>query len=54
MALKIERATPAGGRQIGSLFVVSPEDAILMVQDCQTNGIDVLGVEGFRLIGDRI
>ena len=36
------------------MFVVPAEAAIRMVEHCRDDGIDVFGVEGFRLIGDRI
>ncbi len=44
----------AGGRQVGSVFVLPPQDAVEMIRYCQSKGIDVFGVEGFRIIGDRI
>jgi hypothetical protein len=54
MATKTEKLFLMSGRQIGSVFVLPPEAAIQMIQYCLSNGIDVLGIEGFRVIEDRI
>lgn len=47
MPTAIERPFPECGRQVGSVFVLPPRDAIRMVEHCLANGIEVLGVEGF-------
>ena len=54
MTTRTEKLFLNRGRQIGSVFVLPPDTAIQMTQYCLLSGIDVLGVEGFRIIGDRI
>lgn len=54
MATDTEKANLATGRQVGSVFVLPADAAIRMVQQHRDDGVDVFGVEGFRLIGDRI
>lgn len=54
MATETEKRFLQGGRQVGSVFVLPAREAIAMTQYCQSNGIDVFGAEGFRMLGDRI
>ena len=54
MATSTERLFLDKGRQVGSVFVLPPDAAIEMIHHCMSNGIDVFGVEGFLIFGDRI
>lgn len=38
----------------GSVMLLSKNDAIEFIQQCEKEGIRILGVDGFLLIGDRI
>ena len=38
----------------GGVFLLSPGDAIQFVKDCKEQGIAVLGIEGFKIFGQKI
>ncbi len=38
----------------GSIFLLSASDTLRFVDECERNGVDLLGVEGFKLFGDKI
>jgi hypothetical protein len=40
--------------QRGSVFLLSPSDALRFVDECEKSGIDILGAEGFRVFGEKI
>jgi hypothetical protein len=38
----------------GGVFLLKPGDAVSFVENCRKKGVSVAGVEGFRIIGDKI
>jgi hypothetical protein len=40
--------------QRGSVFLLSPSDALRFVDECERNGVDILGAEGFKVFGEKI
>jgi len=38
----------------GSVFLLKPADALSFVESCRKQGVNVSGVEGFRIIGEKI
>src|SRR4051812_32120499 len=49
-----EKKFETAGRLIGSVFVLRPADALQFVSTCERAGAPILGVEGFRMLGDKI
>jgi len=39
---------------VGSVFLLRPRDALHMLKRCMEKRIGVVGVEGFRMIGEKI
>jgi|SRR5262245_19293506 len=50
----LEKQFEASGRLIGSVFVLRPSDALRFVDACERARVAILGVEGFRVFGDKI
>src|SRR5256885_14216758 len=42
------------GRTIGSVFLLKPFDAIALIDRAEASSLDILGLEGFRLIGEDL
>jgi hypothetical protein len=38
----------------GSVFLLSASDALRYVHECERHGVDILGVEGFKVFGEKI
>jgi RHS repeat-associated protein len=38
----------------GSVFLLSASDSLRFVDECERNGVDILGVEGFKVFGEKI
>ena len=38
----------------GGVFLLRPDDAIQFVKACKQQGIAILGIEGFKIFGQRI
>jgi len=38
----------------GSVFLLPAPDALRFVQACEHYGVDILGVEGFKVFGEKI
>jgi hypothetical protein len=38
----------------GSVFLLSGRDALQLIDECEKRGVDILGVEGFKVIGEKI
>ncbi len=38
----------------GSVFLLSAADALRFVEECERKGVDILGVEGFKVFGQKI
>ena len=43
-----------GALQRGSVFLLSPPDAMRFVDECEREGVDILGIEGFKVFGEKI
>ena len=37
-----------------AIFLLSATDALRFVDECERNGVDILGVEGFKVFGEKI
>ena len=48
-----EQFAPVALRR-GSVFLLSPSDALRFVDECERNGVVILGVEGFKVFGEKI
>src|SRR4029077_17054583 len=48
-----ERLFEPVGQIRGGLFLLAAKDALRFVEECERKGIDILGVEGFRIVGER-
>jgi hypothetical protein len=51
---KIQEEFVSVALQRGSVFLLSPADALRFVDECQRRSVDILGVEGFKVFGDKI
>ena len=38
----------------GAVFLLSAADALRLVAECERNGVDILGVDGFKVFGEKI
>jgi hypothetical protein len=38
----------------GSVFLLAPTDALRFIDECERSDVDILGVEGFKVFGDKI
>ena len=51
---EIEEMFRNRARIIGSLFLLSPQDAIELVRECRAKHIAGFGAEGFYIVGERV
>ena len=51
---KMQHQFAAVALQRGSVFLLSPSDVLRFVDECERNGVDILGVEGFKVFGEKI
>ena len=38
----------------GSVFLLSASDALRFIDDCEQSDVDILGVDGFKVFGEKI